>query len=191
MEHAPSAQSFVSLPSTPSTGSFSMEEETTAAVPAGAAPLLPRPHVCAACDKAFATGFSLTRHWKRMPVCAQWLAMSQLRSAAPAAAAAATPPPVVVIVPTPPPSEPVNTWVHAALRAAMAVEGGDGETEGGEGGVSCRWCTTRFASTGNLHKHFATATACNRFARDAVLVALNASSTAATRASPPAAPCRD
>jgi hypothetical protein len=128
------------------------------ACPGGATAELERAHECAACGKLFATPFSLRRHWGRMPVCEAWVReQAQAQGEADAA-------PVVNVVHVPPP--PARSVVQCADDAVRVA------TRPADGACACRWCGTAFSNTGNLHKHFAAAAACNRRALGALRAAL-------------------
>ena len=91
-------------------------------------------HVCMACLKTFTTKGSLTRHYDRTPVCVE--ALPQLTKA-------------------PIHSLPIHMWTNDVLERSIADDDND---------LQCRYCKKTFTTTSNLHKHFQTATTCDRLA---------------------------
>jgi DNA-directed RNA polymerase subunit RPC12/RpoP len=90
---------------------------------------------CEACSKCFSTKASLKRHQARFTVCKDWI------------------------------SQPKNTdiakltkGIHLIIDDLLEKSIGNG-TE-----LECKYCKTKFTNKGNHHKHFNTASVCNRLA---------------------------
>jgi len=90
---------------------------------------------CAACTKTFATDSSLKRHHKRNPVCLKWISLPENREVTNLA-------------------QGLHLIVDDILKKAMS----------GNYYLECQYCKSKFTNTGNHHKHFNTATVCNRLA---------------------------
>ena len=89
---------------------------------------------CDACAKTFTANSSLKRHFIRSPVCIKWNAL---------------------------PEEDKNIkltkGLHLVLNDVLDRAVSDENLE-------CKFCKTKFTMKGNLHKHFNSATVCNRLA---------------------------
>jgi hypothetical protein len=90
---------------------------------------------CGACMKNFANKSSLKRHLDRFTVCKEWIKIPQKPD-------------------TPLLTKGIHHIIDELLERAI---GENGETE-------CKFCKTKFITKGNHHKHFNTATVCNRLA---------------------------
>ena len=89
---------------------------------------------CLACMKGFASKQSLDRHKDRHPLCKDWKETNAQ--------------PVLL--------ESVYKWATETLETALRDAKKDA--------ILCKFCKKEFANIGNLHKHFASATVCNRLA---------------------------
>jgi uncharacterized CHY-type Zn-finger protein len=89
---------------------------------------------CAACVKTFATDSSLKRHHKRNPVCLNWITRSDKTE-------------------TKHLIRGIHLLVNDILEKAISINE-----------LQCKFCKSTFTNTGNHHKHFNTATVCNRLA---------------------------
>jgi hypothetical protein len=90
---------------------------------------------CEACKKIFTTKGSLTRHQQGNMSCQKWLALSKEQQI-----------PVI--------DKPIHMIVDDYLRKATT----------GDKPYQCRFCSMIFTNRGNHHKHYQTATSCNRMA---------------------------
>ena len=89
---------------------------------------------CAACVKTFATDSSLKRHHKRNPVRLNWITRSDKTE-------------------TKHLTRGIHLLVNDILEKAISINE-----------LQCKFCKSTFTNTGNHHKHFNTATVCNRLA---------------------------
>ncbi len=90
---------------------------------------------CNACLKTFTVQASLRRHHLRSSACVNWNSHADKNNA-----------------PT------LTKGLHLIINDLL----GQAVSENGE--LKCKWCKTTFTTTGNHHKHFNTANACNNLA---------------------------
>ena len=93
---------------------------------------------CKACLKNFTTKQSLERHHERNTVCKTWNAGSDELPAG---------------------VGNVYQWACETIDKALSSD---------KDSMTCRFCSTKFSSAGNLHKHFSSSVACNRLAYVAI-----------------------
>ncbi len=98
---------------------------------------------CDTCMKNFATKSSLTRHHIRFPVCKEWIKLSYTN--------------------TPELPKGIHLVIDDLIDKAIC---NDGRRE-------CKFCKTKFITKGNHHKHYNTATACNKMAFQAFKKLIN------------------
>jgi uncharacterized CHY-type Zn-finger protein len=96
--------------------------------------ILPEEIKCAACMKIFASKGSLERHQARFTVCKEWIDHPQKA------------------IPT-----NLTKGIHIIIGELLDKSICDGKLE-------CKYCNTRFTNKGNHHKHYNTASVCNRMA---------------------------
>jgi hypothetical protein len=95
----------------------------------------PKPEIkCDACAKMFATDSSLKRHHKRNPVCLKWMSQPQQ-------------------IETTQLAKGLHLIIDDILEKSISANE-----------LQCKFCKSTFTNTGNHHKHFNTATVCNRLA---------------------------
>ena len=90
---------------------------------------------CGACKKTFATKGSLTRHQQTTVSCQKWLALPEEQKL-----------PII--------DKPIHMIVDDYLKQATT----------GDKPFQCRFCSITFTNRGNHHKHYQSATTCNRMA---------------------------
>jgi hypothetical protein len=90
--------------------------------------------MCHACHKKFSTKNSLTRHEEHSPVCLKWLSQ-----------------------------EPQDSLCHS-LNLFGIIEDAKKNSISMDDTNTCLHCNSSFSNIGNLHKHYKTATTCNRLA---------------------------
>ena len=90
---------------------------------------------CGACKKTFATKGSLTRHQQTTVSCQKWLALPEEQKL-----------PII--------DKPIHMIVDDYLKQATT----------GNNPFQCRFCSITFTNRGNHHKHYQSATTCNRMA---------------------------
>jgi uncharacterized C2H2 Zn-finger protein len=90
---------------------------------------------CEACQKSFTVQASLKRHLERSTVCVNWNNLPQKIDGAKL-------------------TKGIHLLIDELLEKAI---GNNGELE-------CKYCKMKFTTKGNHHKHFNTATVCNRLA---------------------------
>jgi hypothetical protein len=96
--------------------------------------LPPEEHRCGGCDKTFATKSSLKRHLIRYQVCRDWIELPQKTETN------------------------LTTGIHHIVDNLLEKSIGE------NGNFECKFCKTKFITKGNHHKHFNTASVCNRLA---------------------------
>lgn len=96
--------------------------------------LPPEEHICGGCNKSFATKSSLKRHLNRYQVCKDWIELPQKTDAN------------------------LTTGIHHIVDNLLEKSIGE------NGQFECKFCKTKFITKGNHHKHFNTASVCNRLA---------------------------
>jgi hypothetical protein len=96
--------------------------------------VVPEEIKCGACMKIFASKGSLQRHQVRFTVCKEWIERPQKTT-------------------------PTNLTkgIHIIIGELLDRSICDGKLE-------CKYCNTRFTNKGNHHKHYNTASVCNRMA---------------------------
>ena len=95
--------------------------------------------VCKACNKTFTTENSLKRHEERSPVCLKWLSVEQKNN----------------VYKDNGFSFNFIEYVEEIKKSVITASYNE---------CNCKHCNTNFSNTGNLHKHFKTATVCNQLA---------------------------
>lgn len=90
---------------------------------------------CAACMKTFTTDGSLKRHHERNPVCVNWISLPEKTDNIQLA-------------------KGLHLILDDLLERSISVSGE----------LECKFCKSKFTNKGNHHKHFNTATVCNRLA---------------------------
>ena len=90
---------------------------------------------CEACHKVFTSTLNRCKHMLTSTACKTWLALPDTTRKRPL---------------MPPIHELVDKWLHDAISRPSDNY--------------CQFCTTVFSNKGNLHKHYQTATVCNRLA---------------------------
>lgn len=89
---------------------------------------------CGACMKTFATKASMKRHQERFTVCKDWIDLPQKIDI-----------------------NKLTKGIHLIIDELLDKSISDGELE-------CKFCKAKFTTKGNHHKHFNSATVCNRLA---------------------------
>jgi hypothetical protein len=89
---------------------------------------------CAACMKTFSTKASMKRHQERFTVCKDWIDLPQKVDI-----------------------NKLTKGIHLIIEELLDKSIGNGDLE-------CRFCKAKFTTKGNHHKHFNSATVCNRMA---------------------------
>jgi DNA-directed RNA polymerase subunit RPC12/RpoP len=95
----------------------------------------PKEYKCQACMKLFTTDSSLKRHHDRSPVCVDWISIPEKTD-------------VVQL------TKGLHLIIDELLEKSIC---NNGELE-------CKYCKSKFINKGNHHKHFNSATVCNRLA---------------------------
>jgi hypothetical protein len=90
---------------------------------------------CDACHKTFTTKATLKRHHGRSPVCLDWIALPERTD-----------------------TMRLSKGLHLLIVDLLEKAVSD------DGKLECKFCKCTFTNRGNLHKHFNTATVCNRMA---------------------------
>lgn len=90
---------------------------------------------CEACQKSFTVQASLKRHLERSAVCVDWNNLPQKIDGA-----------------------KLTKGIHLLIDELLEKAIGD------DGELGCKYCKMKFTTKGNHHKHFNTATVCNRLA---------------------------
>jgi hypothetical protein len=90
---------------------------------------------CEACMKTFSTNGSLKRHQDRNKVCVDWINIYKNVH-----------------------NVQLTKGIHIIIEELLDKSLGDNDE------LECKYCKTRFTTKGNHHKHFNTATVCNRLA---------------------------
>lgn len=89
---------------------------------------------CGACMKMFSTKGSLKRHQDRFTVCKEWIELPQKIEI-----------------------NKLTKGIHLIIDELLEKSISDGDLE-------CKFCKAKFTTKGNHHKHFNSATVCNRMA---------------------------
>lgn len=90
---------------------------------------------CQACNKTFSTNGSLKRHQDRTTVCMNWISLPEKTE-------------TIKL------TRGIHLIIDDLLQKSISVDGS----------LECKFCKSKFINTGNLHKHFNSATTCNRLA---------------------------
>ncbi len=91
---------------------------------------------CEACKKSFATKSSLKRHHSRYTVCNDWIQLPKKSDVE------------------------LTTGLHLVIEDLLQKSIGEGNS------LECKYCKSTFSNRGNHHKHYNTATICNKMAFD-------------------------
>jgi hypothetical protein len=90
---------------------------------------------CTACLKTFTVDSSLRRHYNRSPACVNWNSQTEKKDL-----------------------PDLSKGLHLIINDIL------GNAVGDNGNLKCRWCNTTFTNVGNHHKHYNTASVCNKLA---------------------------
>jgi len=90
---------------------------------------------CPACTKKFSSDSCLKRHYERFPVCKDWSSLSKESNC-----------------------KKLTKGIHLVIEDILD------EILKSENNLECKYCKITFTNKGNHHKHYNSATACNRLA---------------------------
>jgi hypothetical protein len=90
---------------------------------------------CPACTKFFSTESCLKRHYTRFPVCKDWSSLAKESDC-----------------------KKLNKGIHLVILDVLD------DVLKSENNLECKYCKITFTNKGNHHKHYNSATACNRLA---------------------------
>ena len=87
-------------------------------------------HICASCEKRFASAWALSRHHTRFPLCKKWMELS---------------PNEVAVVPKDAHTDDFFAWINNLVRES---------TEETSGENTCKHCKETYSNNSNFRKHY-------------------------------------